>query len=47
MAGMRMGAHAELLVVPASRAVPKPAAVSHEGAAGVLFGGTSPQSQFG
>lgn len=41
MAGMRMGAHAELLVVPAARAVRKPAAVSHEDAAGVLFGGTT------
>ena len=41
MAGMRMGAHAELLAVPAARAVRKPAAVSHEDAAGVLFGGTT------
>jgi NADPH:quinone reductase-like Zn-dependent oxidoreductase len=41
MAGMRMGAHAELLVVPAARAVRKPAAVSHEDAAGVIFGGTT------
>ena len=41
MAGMRMGAHAEMLVVPAARAVRKPAAVSHEDAAGVLFGGTT------
>jgi len=39
MVGMWMGAHAELLVVPAARAVRKPAAVSHEDAAGVLFGG--------
>lgn len=40
-AGMRMGAHAELLVVPAARAVRKPSAVSHVDAAGVLFGGTT------
>ncbi|KRF37659.1 NAD(P)-dependent alcohol dehydrogenase [Nocardioides sp. Soil805] len=37
--GLRMGTHAELVVVPASRVVPKPAGVSHDDAAGVLFGG--------
>jgi NADPH:quinone reductase-like Zn-dependent oxidoreductase len=36
-----MGAHAELAVVPADRLVPKPDAVSHDDAAGVLFGGTT------
>ncbi|WP_017584014.1 NAD(P)-dependent alcohol dehydrogenase [Nocardiopsis valliformis] len=41
MTGMRMGAHAEYVVVAAERAVRKPAGVSHEDAAGVLFGGTT------
>ncbi len=41
MTGARMGAHAELVAVPAVRAVRKPAEVSHEDAAGVLFGGTT------
>ena len=41
MTGARMGAHAELVAVPASRAVRKPAEVTHEDAAGVLFGGTT------
>jgi NADPH:quinone reductase-like Zn-dependent oxidoreductase len=41
MTGVRMGAHAELVAVPAARAVPKPAEVSHDDAAGVLFGGTT------
>jgi NADPH:quinone reductase-like Zn-dependent oxidoreductase len=41
MTGVRMGAHAELVAVPAVRAVRKPAEVSHEDAAGVLFGGTT------
>lgn len=41
MSGARMGAHAELVAVPARRVVPKPAGVSHEQAAGVLFGGTT------
>lgn len=41
MTGARMGAHAELVAVSAARAVPKPAEVSHEDAAGVLFGGTT------
>lgn len=41
MSGQRMGTHAEYVVVPAARAVRKPAGVSHEDAAGVLFGGTT------
>jgi NADPH:quinone reductase-like Zn-dependent oxidoreductase len=41
MSGTRMGAHAELAVVGAERLVPKPAGVSHDDAAGVLFGGTT------
>ena len=41
MTGPRMGAHAEYVVVPAAQAVPKPTGVSHEDAAGVLFGGTT------
>ena len=41
MSGERMGTHAEYVVVPAARAVRKPAEVSHEDAAGVLFGGTT------
>lgn len=41
MSGARMGAHAELVAVPAGRVVAKPAGVSHEAAAGVLFGGTT------
>lgn len=41
MAGGRMGAHAEYVAVAAKRAVPKPAEVTHEDAAGVLFGGTT------
>lgn len=41
MNGARMGAHAEYLAVPASRLARKPAEVSHEQAAGVLFGGTA------
>lgn len=43
MSGARMGAHAELVAVPAGRVVAKPAGVSHEAAAGVLFGGTTAQ----
>lgn len=39
--GLRMGTHAEQVVVPASRVVPKPPGVSHDDAAGVLFGGTT------
>jgi NADPH:quinone reductase-like Zn-dependent oxidoreductase len=41
MTGMRMGAHAELAAVPVTSLVPRPAAVSHAQAAGVLFGGTT------
>lgn len=39
MAGLRMGAHAELLAVRARRTVRPPPGVSHDDAAGVLFGG--------
>jgi NADPH:quinone reductase-like Zn-dependent oxidoreductase len=39
--GLRMGTHAEQVVVPAKRLVAKPAGVSHDDAAGVLFGGQS------
>ncbi len=39
--GLAMGAHAELVAVPTKRIVRKPAEVSHDDAAGVLFGGTS------
>lgn len=41
MAGTRMGTHAELASVQAQRLVAKPASVSHDDAAGVLFGGTT------
>ncbi|PRX99593.1 NAD(P)-dependent alcohol dehydrogenase [Allonocardiopsis opalescens] len=41
MSGSRLGAHAEYVAVPAGRVVRKPAGVSHEDAAGVLFGGTT------
>ena len=41
MTGLRMGTHAELVVVPAKRLARKPAEVSHDDAAGVLFGGTT------
>ncbi|MCI2958469.1 NAD(P)-dependent alcohol dehydrogenase [Agromyces atrinae] len=37
--GMRFGAHAELVTVPASRLVALPAGVGHDDAAGVIFGG--------
>jgi NADPH:quinone reductase-like Zn-dependent oxidoreductase len=39
--GLRMGTHAEYAVVPASRVVAKPAGISHDDAAGVLFGGST------
>jgi NADPH:quinone reductase-like Zn-dependent oxidoreductase len=39
--GVRMGAHAELVAVRASKVVPIPAGVGHDDAAGVLFGGTT------
>jgi NADPH:quinone reductase-like Zn-dependent oxidoreductase len=41
MAGSPMGAHAQYVVVPAKKLVRTPAGVSHEDAAGVLFGGTT------
>ncbi|WDZ86586.1 NAD(P)-dependent alcohol dehydrogenase [Micromonospora cathayae] len=41
MTGVRLGAHAQYVVVPAKRIVRKPAKVTHEDAAGVLFGGTT------
>ena len=41
MTGLRLGAHAEHVVQPAAKAVPVPAGVSHDDAAGVLFGGTT------
>lgn len=37
--GLRMGAHAELVAAPAALCVPKPATVTHDEAAGLLFGG--------
>ena len=39
MTGASMGAHAELVAVRAAKIVPKPRAVSHVDAAGILFGG--------
>jgi NADPH:quinone reductase-like Zn-dependent oxidoreductase len=41
MTGMRMGAHAEYVTVAATRIVGKPDGVSHDDAAGVLFGGAT------
>ncbi len=41
MTGMAMGAHAEYVALPATKLARKPAAVTHENAAGVLFGGTT------
>ncbi len=41
MTGARMGAHAELAAVRADRVCPKPAAVDHEQAAAILFGGST------
>jgi NADPH:quinone reductase-like Zn-dependent oxidoreductase len=41
MTGMAMGAHAEYVALPAAKLARKPAAVTHEDAAGVLFGGTT------
>ena len=41
MTGMAMGAHAEYVAVPVKKLARKPAAVSHEDAAGLLFGGTT------
>ena len=39
MTGASMGAHAELVAVKAAKVVPKPDALSHVDAAGILFGG--------
>lgn len=41
MTGTKMGAHAEYLVVRATRLVRTPVGVDHDAAAGVLFGGTT------
>lgn len=41
MTGLRLGTHAELVATAADRVVRKPGAVSHDDAAGVLFGGTT------
>jgi len=41
MTGMRMGAHAEYLVMATKHLVHKPSGVSHDDAAGVVFGGTA------
>jgi NADPH:quinone reductase-like Zn-dependent oxidoreductase len=41
MTGVRLGAHAERVAVPAGRVVRRPAGVTDEDAAGVLFGGTT------
>ncbi|MGB8020574.1 MAG: NAD(P)-dependent alcohol dehydrogenase [Candidatus Nanopelagicales bacterium] len=41
MSGVRMGAHAEYLAVAGHRVVGKPTRVTHEDAAGLLFGGTA------
>ncbi|HET8988942.1 MAG TPA: NAD(P)-dependent alcohol dehydrogenase, partial [Humibacillus sp.] len=41
MTGLSMGAHAEMIAVPAKRVVVKPAQVTHDDAAAVLFGGTT------
>jgi NADPH:quinone reductase-like Zn-dependent oxidoreductase len=41
MTGARMGAHAELAAVRADRSCLKPAAVTHEQAAAILFGGST------
>ena len=41
MTGIRMGAHAEYLAVPAAKLARKPAGVSHADAAGILFGGST------
>lgn len=41
MTGIRLGAHAEYVAVGAGRIVAKPAEVSHEDAAGLLFGAST------
>ncbi|MFF8837599.1 NAD(P)-dependent alcohol dehydrogenase [Streptomyces sp. NPDC015130] len=41
MTGLKMGAHAEYVAVPAKKLARKPSAVTHEDAAGLLFGGST------
>jgi NADPH:quinone reductase-like Zn-dependent oxidoreductase len=41
MTGTRLGAHAEYLAVPAVKLARKPSEVTHEDAAGLLFGGST------
>lgn len=41
MTGMKQGAHAEYVAVPTRKLARKPPGVTHEDAAGVLFGGTT------
>lgn len=41
MTGTRLGAHAEYVAVPADRVARRPAGVTHDDAAGLLFGGTT------
>ncbi|MGE0880972.1 MAG: NAD(P)-dependent alcohol dehydrogenase [Acidimicrobiia bacterium] len=41
MAGMKMGAHAEYIAVPAKRVVRIPVGIGFDDAAGLLFGGTT------
>jgi NADPH:quinone reductase-like Zn-dependent oxidoreductase len=41
MTGMKSGAHAEYVAVPAKKLARKPAEVNHDDAAGLLFGGTT------
>jgi NADPH:quinone reductase-like Zn-dependent oxidoreductase len=41
MTGMRLGAHAEYVAVPAAQVASLPAGVGHDDAAGVLFGGSA------
>jgi NADPH:quinone reductase-like Zn-dependent oxidoreductase len=41
MTGMRLGAHAEHVAVPAAKITPLPAGVGHDDAAGTLFGGSA------
>ena len=41
MTGTKLGAHAEYLAVPAKKVARKPSGLTHEDAAGLLFGGTA------
>jgi NADPH:quinone reductase-like Zn-dependent oxidoreductase len=41
MTGTKLGAHAEYVAVPVSKLARKPSGVTHEDAAGLLFGGTA------